>query len=384
MMWTFQRLIDPVGESTFFKDFWEQQPLVVARDDGGRHRSLLSFDDVDRALDTLDIKTLRLRIARDGKSGAESRIDNVDEALEAFRDGGTLVMSALHKNWPALAGLCRAMEHRISHPFQTNIYLTPPNAQGFAPHFDSHDVFILQVEGQKQWTIYDRPSRFAVASRSFAQTGVGDRSVLSAFTLRAGDVAYIPRGFVHEATTGPEPSLHITLGALSITWSDLLRDALARLAEDDAAFREAVPPGYAHDADAFGRATRRLGELLDQLARNIEPRAVLDAQAERFVQGTHPEVRGRLLEEVRGLDVSIGDELGVRDGVSRSLAERGDRVALSFHGKELTFPRVISPALRTLLEAGQIRVGSLPGNLDAPGQLVLSRTLLREGLLCRR
>ena len=26
-----------------------------------------------------------------------------------------------------------------------NVYLTPPRAQGFAPHYDDVDVFILQV-----------------------------------------------------------------------------------------------------------------------------------------------------------------------------------------------------------------------------------------------
>ncbi|MGB0513490.1 MAG: hypothetical protein ACPGJE_01465, partial [Wenzhouxiangellaceae bacterium] len=199
----------------------------------------------------------------------------------------------------------------------------------------------------------------------------------------AGDLAYIPRGFVHEAATGPETSLHITLGALSLTWSDVLRDAFAELTEVDAAYREAVPAGYARDPATFECAKSRLRELLDRLARDIEPESVLDAQVERLVQGSRPEVRGRLIEEIRGQHVSIGDELEVRNEIPNWLDQKGDGVSLSFNGKELTFPVAIAPALRTLLEAGQIRVGALPGNLDAPGQVVLSRTLLREGLLRR-
>lgn len=35
-----------------------------------------------------------------------------------------------------------------------NSYLTPPNSQGFAPHYDDIEAFILQVEGKKLWKIY--------------------------------------------------------------------------------------------------------------------------------------------------------------------------------------------------------------------------------------
>lgn len=37
----------------------------------------------------------------------------------------------------------------------SNIYITPSNAQGFAPHYDDVDVFIIQVEGRKLWKLYD-------------------------------------------------------------------------------------------------------------------------------------------------------------------------------------------------------------------------------------
>ena len=35
-----------------------------------------------------------------------------------------------------------------------NAYLTPAHCQGFAPHFDDVDAFILQVEGTKRWRLY--------------------------------------------------------------------------------------------------------------------------------------------------------------------------------------------------------------------------------------
>ena len=35
---------------------------------------------------------------------------------------------------------------------QINAYITPPENQGFAAHYDTHDVFVLQVSGSKRWT----------------------------------------------------------------------------------------------------------------------------------------------------------------------------------------------------------------------------------------
>ena len=33
-------------------------------------------------------------------------------------------------------------------------YLTPAGSQGFAPHYDDIDAFVLQLEGRKHWKVY--------------------------------------------------------------------------------------------------------------------------------------------------------------------------------------------------------------------------------------
>lgn len=37
-------------------------------------------------------------------------------------------------------------------------YLTPSGTQGFAPHYDDIEAFVMQVEGKKRWRLYKPPS----------------------------------------------------------------------------------------------------------------------------------------------------------------------------------------------------------------------------------
>ena len=39
-----------------------------------------------------------------------------------------------------------------------NVYLTPAGAQGFAPHYDDIEAFVLQLEGRKRWRVYKPPT----------------------------------------------------------------------------------------------------------------------------------------------------------------------------------------------------------------------------------
>ena len=49
-MFDLARLIHPVDPATFEREYWEQKPLVVARNDPRYYHDLLSLADVDRIL----------------------------------------------------------------------------------------------------------------------------------------------------------------------------------------------------------------------------------------------------------------------------------------------------------------------------------------------
>lgn len=131
----------------------------------------------------------------------------------------------------------------------TNVYLTPKNSQGFAPHYDDIEAFVLQLEGQKHWRVYEPRNASEYLARdssiNFSQDEIGEP--IMDMILEAGDMLYFPRGFIHQAVTVEgKHSLHITVSMYQKnSYADLLEAllpvALKQAINSDVRFREGLP-----------------------------------------------------------------------------------------------------------------------------------------------
>ena len=95
-------------------------------------------------------------LTRGGGAGA-AIADQVadDKVLTQLAGGATLVLQALHRTWPPLVDFGSELAAELGHPVQVNAYITPPENRGFAAHYDTHDVFVLQIAGDKHWQIHE-------------------------------------------------------------------------------------------------------------------------------------------------------------------------------------------------------------------------------------
>jgi len=124
------------------------------------------------------------------------------EVVQWQRKGFTLIFNAVDCRFSALARLAEQLEDEIGFVVQMNAYMTPKNAQGFEVHWDPMDTMVLQLEGNKTWSIYDpiihlpRPEQRYKPSANEVDTN-SQQSV----TLSPGSTLYLPRGWLHEATT---------------------------------------------------------------------------------------------------------------------------------------------------------------------------------------
>ncbi|CAD2214042.1 hypothetical protein AGDE_07121 [Angomonas deanei] len=130
-----------------------------------------------------------------------------------------------------------------------NSYWTPADSQGFAPHYDDVDVFLFQMEGEKVWRLYDPVDEVGVLTRHSSEDFQLEEypTPKHSFTLKAGDVLYMPRGLVHQGVTNPgKHSLHVTFSANQMhTWADLFermtRYTIGELAANNVEWRKTLP-----------------------------------------------------------------------------------------------------------------------------------------------
>jgi hypothetical protein len=265
---------------------------------------------------------------------------------------------------------CRELEALLGHPAHANAYLTPRRSQGLPVHHDTHDVFVLQVAGSKRWLVSEPVLELPLRDQRYsAELGEPGETVLDV-VLRSGDALYLPRGWLHQALTSDEDSLHLTVGVNVVPWLEALRAAVERCA-DDVEFRRSVP--------ADGRGGE---ELLERLRARLGPADVVAAARERFVRTRRP-IRDAGLAELRALDTLGPDTLVERrPTVIADLIESDDGLALVFEGKRVRFPAHAREELEHALTlAGPLAARDLPGRLDDAGRIVLVRRLVREGFL---
>jgi hypothetical protein len=354
----------------------------VPRSEEGRFDDLLSVADVERLVCSGGLRYPAFRLVQEGgmiglpeyttdlpwRPDSFTGTADPDRVAAAFATGATIVLQGLHLNWTPVARFCRALEAELGHPAQANSYYTPRRSQGFAVHHDTHDVFVLQVAGEKQWRVYD-PLRELPLKRQRYSKSLGEHSppVLE-LTLRAGDTLYLPRGWLHDALTSDTDSLHLTIGVNIHTWADAVRAALDEC-EEDVEFRRSVPEDGTMEDD-----------LLERLEARLAPEDVARRARAGFVGSRRPILEGQL-EEVRALDsVTVDTPLERRLTVIGDL----DGTTLSFEGKHVSFPGRVHEELEAVFAAEEpFTAAELPGDLDGESRLVLVRRLIREGFLRR-
>jgi hypothetical protein len=295
---------------------------------------------------------------------------DVDGVLREWQAGATIVLQALHLNWRPVAAFCRDLEHALGQPVQTNAYYTPRGSQGFAVHHDTHDVFVLQVAGEKRWLVYEPLLELPLKQQRWSQELGEPGEPTHELTLSAGDTLYLPRGWLHQAETSDTDSLHLTVGINTYTWMDAFRGALEDCA-DELGFRGSVP------VDGIGGE-----QLLEELRERLDPDEVARRMRRRFVRTRRPVPNGDLsqLRALAGLEHETPVER--RETVIADVEADADEAVLVFEGKELRFPAFVRADVEFCAEAREpFRPADLPGDLDEEGRLVLVRRLVREGFL---
>ncbi len=385
----------------FAAQYWGRRPLLSRSGALPRDFSdLLSPAAVDELIAERGVRAPFIRLAKTGDVlgrdcytgpagfGAEMP-DQVDSAkvLAEFAAGATIVLQGLHRLWPALIDFVRCMVDDVGHPVQANAYVTPPGARGFDPHYDVHDVFVLQAAGQKRWTVHEPvhehplPSQPWTEHRDAIASRIDDDPVIDT-VLSAGDTLYLPRGWVHSARSLDTTSIHMTIGVSALTYLDVVGAVVDTLAMDGE-FRKSLPMGI--DATERDEMAATTSKVMAQVVDTVRDRAAELSEgaaarlSDRHAERTRP-VAVRPLATLEAAELAGAISVRWRHGLIGALRHRDGRVVLRLPDRTITFPESCAPAIEALHRGLVADAETLPG-LDRADSTVLIRRLLREAVV---
>lgn len=378
-------VLAPLTLETFFSQYWEREPLHIDRGEATHFAKLLKPHHIEQMLSTQRLFYPAVQLTQSDRNiSADSYCDDSQQIvplrlLALHAEGATLVISHAQNYLPGLSTLCRHSSSSLQMPSQANVYLSPPGQQGFNPHYDTHDVFILQVSGSKTFNFYSGGATlpFEHQKHDPAQSRAGTKT--SAVTLQPGHSLYIPRGVVHDAQAHSDaPSLHITLGVFPVTVNQLLQEMLQIAAEHNPQLRQALAPSCWLDqqTDASQSAVA-MQQLLQSVISTDHYHAAMQRLRNHTTLAERQDCSGMLAIARQARALSADSVIGPR--TSPQLSWHGELLQLSAQGQILEFGEPLASAVETLCGAPQTTLGSLH-QLHNSQRIALAQQLLKAGI----
>ena len=390
---TFEELLAPYTGRDFLDSHFGSTPLMLSRPEPF-DVGLLSLEDVERLLFSVEAPEKRhwFILVKDGVSYpmapplVNARGDlRPAEVIRRYNDGFTVVLNQLHKRSSAVSELCHEIETLLDSTASVmvkgnvtaNLYLTPGKATGFAPHYDNHEVIVLQLDGSKSWRVY-RPKKALPIERlqkPYSPTDLG--APLQDAILRTGDLLYIPRGYPHATSTSDEYSMHLTIGIRTRTWAEVLwTEGLSH-----EGLRASVPfnaDDVTEDISELRAGVLQVAEVLSEA--DLLNRTLARLRADRLSNSFPPP--GDHLAQINWLDqVTPHTQLQKRHGKGCELLISDGHIWLHYPGGAEELPLYVREAVEFVLATERFAVAALPGLPSDSQRLIVARHLIGCGFV---
>ncbi|GAB6021439.1 hypothetical protein CHUAL_004045 [Chamberlinius hualienensis] len=315
----FEWLLHPTKPDKFFNDLWEKRPLLVKRNNPNYYKGLFSMDHLDHILRHKIVwfgKNIDITTYENGKRETHNPPGRAYAPVvwDFYQNGCSVRLLNPQTFSTGIWKLNSTLQEFFENFVGANIYLTPPGSQGFAPHYDDIEAFVLQLEGAKRWRLYAPRNQSETLPRfssvNFKEEDIG-QPMLDVL-LQAGDLLYFPRGTIHQAVSPPDThSLHITVSTCQKnSWGDFLEllipRALEIAVEEDVEFRQSVPRNFlGHlgvansdlETDNRGKFMSKIQKLMTKLIQYAPVDAAADQMAKKNIHDFLPPVITKFEEQ---------------------------------------------------------------------------------------
>jgi 50S ribosomal protein L16 3-hydroxylase len=269
-----------LSPAQFMRRHWQKKPLLVrqAFADATPPASLKEL----AALAARDDVESRLVTAFDGdwklKHGPIARLPAMS------KPGWTLLVQGLDQHLDEARKLLDRFRFVPDARLDDLMLSVASDGGGVGPHFDSYDVFLIQLAGRRRWRI--GAQRDAVLRDDVPLKIIANFKPEEEFVLEPGDMLYLPPGWAHDGVAVGQGCVTGSVGFRASTAEGLAAELLPRLLDEiDAAGRLYADPRQ----EAVTQPAVVPAALLDFARRAVEaavqrPRAVEQALGEALTE----------------------------------------------------------------------------------------------------
>jgi len=181
----------------FIREYWQKKPCVIRQ----------AFADVVSPISPEELAGLaceedvhsRLVIEKGGAGPWQLRYGpfKEDDFLSLPDSHYTLLVSECEKWLPEFSGLLDSFRFLPKWRIDDVMISYAPAGGSVGPHIDEYDVFLLQIEGQRNWqydnTRIDHPALIADLDLAILESFSAQQNAI----LEPGDMLYLPPGLAH-------------------------------------------------------------------------------------------------------------------------------------------------------------------------------------------
>ncbi|WPB85933.1 cupin domain-containing protein [Sediminicoccus rosea] len=405
MTMTLAQLLAPMPVEQFFAEYHDRQPLHL-KGDPAKFAAVFSWRQINRLLDmTHAWSSHSLQLVLDGKpipaeqyctraTGRDSNTQLMQPVTERVREwvqkGASIVMNDVDSLTPGLASVSHAIESAGLGKAQANVYISWQSHKAFPAHYDTHDVWAVQVEGEKYWNIWEGRAEWPIShplwrSQDQAHHEQHKGKLRAKILMKPGDLLYLPRGWYHDALAEAPASVHVAYGAHAPNGMDVMNILLERVLYE-AVFRQPLPRQDGSAAAKFALTQRagQLGARVAELAKDPKVMAVLEQYVAdfRFHRGGNDLLawRGMAAPAAGGEDAGDGGAFRVIPGGARPV-RRGAEWVLKAAAGTMPLNPAEAEAAQWLLARPDITEAELKRAHPAVEAAALLGRLREAGLL---
>jgi ribosomal protein L16 Arg81 hydroxylase len=272
-----RRILGDLSPQTFLDDFYLRQPFSRP----GGARELCDLGGWETVQGILRADGVDLMLARQNELWPGTGRPTFDEVRDLHAQGYTLVIRHAERHDSRLAELAEGFRRDfLLAPVNIHVYCTPEDQFGFSWHYDAEDVFILQTQGSKEYSLRKNTVNPWPLEETLPSDMRYEREIMPVMKcqLDAGDWLYIPAGYWHMGQSR-EAAISLAVGVMSTTALDVLDFLRSRLL-DSLLWRQRLKPAAAEPPANDDRVENHhevFAALAADLQRQLADKATLEA-----------------------------------------------------------------------------------------------------------